>query len=350
MKKVIIFILLFFTVSFAKEVIVNPEIQKKMNIKTIPATYKDITLSKTYPAVVSEDPTLSFGVSSSVDGIVDTLYVKPGDYVKKGQVLLSVYSPKIADIQANIEMAKVKLNTAKQVFEREELLYKEDVIPYVRYYNAKIEYEKALGELNALKKMLNSYGEVKGNSIILRSKIDGFIADIKVIKGSPVNVGEQIMLIHSHERLWVIAQVPFNDVQNLKICQTVYVLAPTGKKIQGKLTYINHEIDPKTRRNDVRIVVNNVGDILKPNLFVNVEIPISSSKGLVVPSSAVFVENGKEYCFVKNGNKFVLREIKTSQKDEKEAVVISGLKEGEEVAYSGVIFLRSSVFGGGTND
>lgn len=72
--------------------------------------------------------------------------------LKKGQVLLTVYSPKIADIQANIEMAKVKVDTARQVLEREEMLYKEEVIPYVRYYNAKIEYQKAVGELKRFEK------------------------------------------------------------------------------------------------------------------------------------------------------------------------------------------------------
>ncbi len=346
MKKTLLFIFFYLSITFAQEISVNPEIKSKIGIKTTVVKYEEVSIYQTYPAVVNEDPTLSFSVSSPVDGIVEYLYVKQGDSVKKGQILMTVYSPKIADIQANIEMAKVKLNTAKQVLDREEILYKEEVIPYVRYYNAKIEYEKALGELNSLKKMLSSYGEIKGNSVILRSKTNGFVADIKVIKGSPVNVGQQIMLIHSHERLWVIAQIPFKDVQNVKVGQTVYVITPTTKKIKGVLNYINHEIDPKTRRNDVRIVVENVGNVLKPNLFVNVEIPVSSIKGLVVPSSAVFVENGKEYCFVKNKDKFVLREIKTGQKDEKYTVVLSGIKEGEEVAYTGVIFLRSSVFGG----
>ncbi|WP_297886973.1 efflux RND transporter periplasmic adaptor subunit [Sulfurihydrogenibium sp.] len=344
--KAIILVFLILSLTFAQEVQVNSQIQKKIGIKTIPAKYQEVSVYQTYPAVVNEDPTLSFSVSSSVDGIVDSLYVKQGDFVKKGQILLTVYSPKIADIQANIEMAKVKVSTAKQVLDREEILYKEEVIPYVRYYNAKIEYEKALGELNALKKMLNSYGEIKGNSVVLRSKTTGFVADIKVVKGSPVNIGEQIMLIHSHERLWVVAQVPFKDVERLKVGQTVFVITLTGKKIKGTLSYINHEIDPKTRRNDVRVVVENVGNFLKPNLFVSVEIPVSSMRGLVIPSSAVFVENGKEFCFVKNNDKFVLRKIKTGQKDEKYAVVLSGLREGEEVAYTGVVFLRSSIFGG----
>ncbi|MDM7274096.1 efflux RND transporter periplasmic adaptor subunit [Sulfurihydrogenibium azorense] len=347
MKNVLLLIALLFSFSFSQEVVVSKDKAEKLGIKTVVAKYKEYSLTKTCPAVVNEDPTLSYGVSSSVDGIVENLYVKQGDLVKKGQVLLTVYSPKIADIQANIEMAKVKVDTARQVLEREEMLYKEEVIPYVRYYNAKIEYQKAVGELNALRKILSSYGEIKGNSVVLRSKVNGFIADLKVIKGSPVNVGQEIMYIHSHERLWVIAQLPFQDAQNLKIGQKVYIKTPTGKKVEGILTYINHEIDPKTRRNDVRIVVNNVRDLLKPNLFVNVEIPVSSVKGLVVPSSSVFRENGKDYCFVKTGNKFILREVQIGNRDDKEAVVLSGIKEGEEVVYSGVIFLRSSVFGGG---
>lgn len=71
-----------------------------------------------------------------------------------------------------------------------------------------IDYEKAKGELEALQKALRSYGEVKGNSLMLRSKVDGFIAESKVVRGMPVNTGESLMKVHSHRILWVEVMFP----------------------------------------------------------------------------------------------------------------------------------------------
>ena len=346
MMKILLFILFLFSFSAAQQIILKPEIEKKIDLKTEKVKAGKVYEYQIFPAVVNEDPTLSYAVSSSVEGIAEKVYVKLGDHVKKGQVLLSVYSPTIANLKANIEMAKVRLQTAKQVLEREENLYKEEVIPFARYQTAKIEYEKSLGEYQALKKALSSYGEVKGNSIIIRSKANGFVADIKVVNGNPVNVGEELIKIHSHERLWIIAQLPFEITKDLKIGQKVVVISPLNKEIIGTLSLIYHEIDPKTRRNDIRIIVKNVEDSLKPNLFVNVKIPIKSTEGVLVPSKAVFQEKGKHYCFVKSDNKAVLREIKISEKVGDFYKVISGLKEGEDVITNGLIFLRTQAFGG----
>jgi cobalt-zinc-cadmium efflux system membrane fusion protein len=343
---IMILLLSLFTLSNAQEIILKPEIEKKINLKTEKVKIAEVVEYQTFPAVVTQDPTLSYAVSSPVEGIAERVYVKLGDHVKKGQILLTVYSPTIASLQANIEMAKVKLQTAKQVLEREENLYKEEVIPFARYQTAKIEYERSLGEYQALKKALSSYGEVKGNSIILRSKVNGFVADIKVINGNPVNVGEELMRIHSHERLWVIAQVPFEITKDLKIGQKVIVISPLNKEIIGTLSLISREIDPKTRRNDIRIVVNNVENSLKPNLFVNVKLPLKSTNGVLVPLKAVFQEKDKYYCFVKSGNKVILREVKIAEKVGDFYKVVSGLKEGEEVITDGLIFLKTKAFGG----
>ncbi len=154
------------------------------------------------------------------------------------------------------------------------------------------------------------------------------------------------MRVHSHERLWVIAQVPFEITKDLKIGQKVIVISPLNKEIFGTLSLISREIDPKTRRNDIRIVVNNVENSLKPNLFVNVKLPLKSTSGVLVPLKAVFQEKGKYYCFVKSANKVILREVKIAEKVGDFYKVVSGLKEGEEVITDGLIFLKTKAFGG----
>jgi len=340
-----IFVLLLISFSYSAQIVLDKNVEKNLDLKTFKVNASGNFQSKKYPAVVNEDPTLSYSVYSPVEGVIENIFVKQGDKVKKGQILAYVYSPKIVSINADIQMAKVKLNTAKQLLEREEMLYKEEIIPYARFFSAKIEYEKALGEYNALLKILNSYGEIKGNNIVLRSKVNGFVAESKVVKGDSVDLTKELFKIHSHERLWIIAYLPFEDTKNIKIGSKAKVLSD-GKEIYGKVDLINHEIDPKTKRNEVRIVVNNVGDLLKPNMFVDVEFQFPAVKGFIVPSTAIFQEKGKYYLFLKKDNKYILQEVKIDSLDKDKAIVVEGLKEGDEVVYKNVIFLRTKLFGG----
>lgn len=342
-----LFLFYVYNYAFGQHLNISFDIEKKLGIKYIKITENYTTKTKTYPATVVDNPLLSFDVSVASDGIVEQVFVKQGDRVKKGTILVKVYSPRIAELQSNIQMAKIKLKTAKDILEREEMLYKEEVIPYTRFYSAKIEYERAKGEFEALKRALASFGEVEGNSIILRSKVDGFVAESMAVRGMPVSVGDSIMKIHSHKVLWVESMVPFEDTKYIKVGDKAFVINPEGKKIEGKVILINHEIDPKTARNMVRVEVKNPSEIIKPNMFVNVEFPVSKVEGIFVPSQAVIQKDGKNYVFVKSADKISPREVKVGVTYGRETQILKGLKSGEEVVIDGVIFLKSHFFGGG---
>lgn len=329
------------------QISLSTETVEKLGVKTIKVRQDIVLLKKIFPATVVDNPLLSFEVSIPVEGVVEKVFVKQGDKVVKGSMLVKVYSPKIAELQSNIQMAKIKLKTAADVLEREEMLYKEEVIPYSRFYGAKIEYERAKGEFEALKKALSSFGEVEGNSIIVRSKVEGFVAESKAVKGMPVSIGDSIMKIHSHKVLWVEAMVPFEDTKYIKVGDRAFVINPEGKKIEGRVTLINHELDPKTARNMVRVEVNNPGEMIKPNMFVNVEFIVSKREGLFIPSQAVVYKDGKSFIFVKSSNKISLREVKVGAKTNQQIQILSGLKPAEEVVVDGVVFLKSQFFGGG---
>lgn len=152
MRFIFLYLLIFLSFSFG-QVSPSTDTTQKLGVKFVKVRQQSVWLTKTYPAIVVDNPLLSFDVSVATDGIVEQVFVKQGDRVKKGTILVKVYSPKIAELQSNIQMAKIKLKTAKDILEREEMLYKEEVIPYTRFYSAKIEYERAKGEFEALKKL-----------------------------------------------------------------------------------------------------------------------------------------------------------------------------------------------------
>jgi cobalt-zinc-cadmium efflux system membrane fusion protein len=326
---------------FSETLKLDQNVIQKLGIKLHTVKIERVKDSLTLPSKVSEYSGLVAEVFPPVSGVVKKVFVKEGDKVKKGAPLALVYSPQIADLQAQIRMAKVKLQTAQETLKREEMLYREEVIPYARYYGAKIDYERAKGEYEALLASLRSFGEVISDTVLIRSPINGYVIEQKVFTGSGVDISKEMFKVHSHEKLWVYAYATPEDATKVKVGMVGYVLWQ-GQKLEGKVDYVAHEVDPNTKRVPVRLLVNNVRDLLRPGLMVQTAIELGSVSGVWLPLQAVQKVSGRDAVFVKIPEGFSVRTVRKIRQ-EGEWVLVEGLKEGERVAISGLVFLKSQV-------
>jgi cobalt-zinc-cadmium efflux system membrane fusion protein len=266
--------------------------------------------------------------------------VKEGDPVKKGQKLALIYSPEIRKLIADIRMKKVQVNNLKAIYDREKMLYKKNVIPYSRYFRAKIDYENALSELQALEDSLKAYGNIENGMLVLKSHINGYIAKQNVVLGDSVDLTKQIFKIHSHHILWVVALVPVTDTPLFKKGKKITVISPLGKT-SGIVDFISHKVDPKTKRNEIRIIGDNSNNVLKPNMYVDVYLQEKTEKSLFIPESAVVIKDGDFYVFLKEGNFVKPVKVILGKKYNGFYELISGINEGSVIITKGVSFLKS---------
>ena len=318
----------------------TPDIVEKLHIRWEKVSQKEISIHKKYPAIVKDDLTLSEAVYSPVEGIVKKLFVKEGDRIRKGQKLALIYSPEIKKLIADIKMMEVKVKNLKAVYEREKQLYEAEVIPYGRFFEAKIRYENALGKLNAMKESLKAYGEIEGVNLVLKAHIDGYVAQQNVVLGDSVDLSKQIFRIHSHEKLWVVAMVPVTDTRLFKKGDKVSIISPLGKT-EGVVDFISHKVDPETKRNDVRVIGDNSKDTLKPNMFVDLLLSAGKVKGLFIPEKSVVLKDDKHFVFLKEGEHVKPVEVVLGEKIDGYYRVIDGVHQGEEIITDGVSFLKS---------
>ncbi|WP_029520873.1 efflux RND transporter periplasmic adaptor subunit [Persephonella sp. IF05-L8] len=340
----LVFLLLFFGTYAQEKIKLSPEMIKDIGIATISIKKQTITIDKSYPGIVKDDLNLSQKVYSPVEGIVYKLFVIEGDFVKKGQKLAEIQSPQITQLQAELYMAKVELENARKLYEREKELYEKKVIPYSRYFSAKIKYENLLGKVKALKKSLKAYGEVKDGKLILRSNINGFVARQNVVIGESVGPDKEIYKLHEHDKLWVVAFIPLTDITLFKKGLKVKVKSPLGTT-EGIVKIIGHHIDPKTKRNPVRIISYNQDDILKPQMYVDVLLSLKLPPSLYIPASAVVFHGNETYAFVYENGYFYPVKIQIGKRVGNYYHLIAGLKEGTEVVYKGTLHLKSRFFG-----
>lgn len=334
-------ILLLPLLAIAQIITVDEKTIKQLGINLYEVKAVEETEEIKAPGKVSEYAGLVAEVHPPVSGVVKKLYVKEGDRVKKGSPLALVYSPQIADLRAQLRMAQVRLKTAQETLKREEMLYKEEVTPYARYYGAKIEYEKAKGEYEALLASLRSFGEVVGDGVLIRSPINGYVVEQKVFVGSGVDTSKLMFKVRGYELLWVYAYVQPSQIDGIKKGMVGYI-PWQGKKVLGKVDYISYEVDPDTKRVPVRLLVNNKEDLLRPGLMVDVVLALGKTKGTWLPAQAVQKVKGQDVVFVKVPKGFEVRKVR-KLKEEDNKVLVEGLKEGEKIAVSGLVFLKAKV-------
>ena len=327
-----------------KEIHMNKKAIEELGIRLLKVKKEPSGKLIRMPAEVMENPLLSSTIYSPVEGLVRKLYVKEGDRVRKGQALAEVYSPELADLIGEIEMARVRLDTARKIYERDKELYEQKVIQYTRFYTSQMEFERARGELRALERRLRSFGEVKDYHLVLRSPMDGYVVRQEVIQGDSVGPDRKLFDIHSHEIMWVYGWTDERSARELKPRMRAKI-KKDGLEIPCLIDFIGHEVDRQTRRVSVRCIAKNREHLLKPGMFLTLEVMAGKEKAIVIPRRAIQNIEGEKIVFVRTKDGFEPREIETGREFDGLVVVKRGLKEGEEIAISGTVFLKTKLTG-----
>jgi Cu(I)/Ag(I) efflux system membrane fusion protein len=165
-----------------------------------------------------------------------------------------------------------------------------------------------------------------------------------VFDGAYITSGMNLYKIADLSTVWIIADVYEYEIPLVKVGQQARVTLPysSGGALHATVSFINPVLDPMTRTIKVRIAVQNPGLTLKPDMFANVEIMVSSGPRLVIPRSAVLDSGTRQIVYVeKEPGVFEMRQVKLGVRGETEVEVLKGIKKGELVVTSGNFLIDS---------
>jgi len=193
----------------------------------------------------------------------------------------------------------------------------------------------------------------------IRAPFDGRVAMKQVERGQVVAPGTPVATLQSVDPMFAEFSLPQQALADLKTGQTAVMRVDSypGKKWQGAISTVNSEVDPVTRNVRVRATFPNKEGILRPGLFVNVEVSASDQRDvLVIPATdvvyapygdSVFVLDQKKDDQKTNGDSPALiaqpRFVRLGERRGDLVAVVSGLKEGETVVSNGAFKLRKGV-------
>ena len=181
----------------------------------------------------------------------------------------------------------------------------------------------------------------------IRAPFDGTIISKDVVLLEHTRLGVQLLSIADLSTVWITADVYEENLPLLNASTDKEILvrneAWPDRTFSAKVFYTGEIMDESSRTIAMRAIATNADHLLKPGMFVNVELPGMLEKSVLrVPATAVQEHEGSKFVFVHKGDEvFERRDIKVGRKQENIVEVLDGLATDEPVVVTGGFFLKS---------
>jgi RND family efflux transporter MFP subunit len=279
-------------------------------------------------------------------GQVKILYVKKGDNVKRGQLLLklddAVIQQSITAAKQNLETAKIQLSYAKDIYNRQNNLWKQGIGTEVQLIGAKTNVETIEKQLRAGEENIKTIQEqASANNIY--SDVDGVADEVNVRVGETFSgmgaMGPQIKIVNTNT-LKVITDVPENYASKVKVGSKVIVNLPdVNKSYNTNISISGKVINPSNRSFTAEAKLPADG-LLRPNQNAQVRIEDYAAKNAIaIPVNTVSTDEKGKYVYVAvtEGKKTVARKknIIIGELYNQMIEVKSGLAAGDKLITDG---------------
>ncbi|ENA1796614.1 efflux RND transporter periplasmic adaptor subunit [Flavobacterium psychrophilum] len=289
----------------------------------------------------------SANVSTRMMGYVTKVYVKVGQKVTAGQLLVSVNNTdlqaKKAQVEASILQATAAFSNAKKDYDRFTALFNQQSASQKELDDMTSRYEIAKAGLEGAKQMRNevmaqfSYANITAPFL-------GEVTNTFVKEGDMANPGMPLVSLEGASRLQVTAMVSESDITSIKNGMNVKVLVKsTNQELSGKVVEVSGSAKNTGGQYLVKINLNTTGNKVLSGMFVNVQFPVANqiqtatkqSDKVLIPESALVKQGQLTGIYtIGNGNRAILRWLRIGKTFGNQVEVLSGLSFNEQYIVS----------------
>jgi membrane fusion protein, copper/silver efflux system len=318
---------------------IDPVIVQDIGVRTALAERQTLTRDVKTIGRVAYDEKLITRLHPKTEGWIDQLRVdETGMQVKKGEALLSIYSPRLVSTQEEYLLALNNLQALKSSPIDDIRRGAEELVMSSRERLLLFDVpEHQIKELEKTRKIMKF--------LHIMSPFSGIVVNIGARDGQYVTPQTEIFMIADLSRVWVYVYVYEYELPWIKVGDEAQMnlAALPGRTFTGKTTYIYPYLEADTRTIKVRLEFDNPGIDLKPNMFADVSILATKQvDALVIPSKAVLRTGDRDAVLVVRGpGKYEPRDVQLGISSEGLVQILAGLEEGDEIVTSAQFLIDS---------
>ena len=259
------------------------------------------------------------------NGTIISIVAKEGQRINKGDVILRIEA---GILQSSLKELETNYDLAKQIFEKQERLWKDKIGSEVTYLQAKTNKEALEQKQKTIKEQLDMY--------VVRSPITGVVDEIMPNVGEAANPAMPVARVINYNDTYIKADVSEDYITTIKKGSLVKVFFPSlNKEYEAKVDRTGNYINPGNRTFKVHVSLNDIDVDLQPNLLADIHLrDYYQDSAIVIPSSIIQQDRkGNEYVYLthQEGNNEVVKKVilKTGVSYKNETIVLEGLKGHE---------------------
>jgi membrane fusion protein, heavy metal efflux system len=297
------------------EVVLEPgtyEVQHAEMFKLVSVSTRNLPLIVSANGTIAPDVNSTIHITSQASGRVVDLGVRLGDYIHKGQRLLSIYSADLAGAFSDYQKAVADERIAKKALDRASLLYSRGALATKDLEQAQVAEQKAQVDVENAEQHVRVLGgdpAHPSSMIELRAPVSGTVVEqnisgfegVKSLDNSP-----SLFTIADLSHVWVVCDVYENDLGQVQVGDTAEIRlnAYPQRTYRGTVANISRVLDPNLRSAKVRIVLLNSDGSLRPGMYAVAIFRSQKLKPeLLVPTTAVMRLQDKDWVFRKENPK-----------------------------------------------
>jgi len=330
-----------------------------IDLATAPASFQPVSSQLRATGKILASPFRTAIVSYPFPARIAGIHVRPGDWVKAGQELVTLQSEAVGEAKSEYFKALADFELSKSSYEREKRLFDRGAGAGKSLQAAEAGRKVAEATLNAAEKKLHVLGftetQVRKSAeiheinafITLFAPLSGRIVDNSISLGTMVDQTTEILTVLDPGVLCVDADIYERDIAAVQKGQEVEVSVPAYPDLvfMGKILYVGDVLKEETRTVTVRTEVENKGYRLKPGMFASLTILLDrQARALTVPRAAVLDDRDRKIVFISRDGAYFPRIVVTGSQMDGKVEILSGLSEGDNVVTKGNYQLKSKLY------
>ena len=296
---------------------------QKAGVQTEVAERRTLNTMVRAPGIVEEDERRKSVVSLRFEGFIDTVgNVTTGTHVHKGEPLMRIYGPNLSSAAAEYLSA---LNA------RPDAGITNQALKGAR---------RRLENLGAPDTFIADIERTREVPVYMNwpAPQDGEIVERTAVNGMRAAPGDILFRIADHNVVWVMVDVSERDLALIEVGQKAVVRprAYPDHPFTGKVTVIYPHLKMETRTARIRIELPNPDEVLRPDMYADVEISTGTETPVVTVSSSAVIDSGERQIVLldKGGGRFEPREVKLGRRGGGRVEIKQGIAENDKVVVS----------------
>lgn len=278
-------------------------------------------------------------------GMVTSVLVEAGDYVRAGQVLArvdrAVQTQQINQLTASVQQARADLALAENELRRAQQLVAGGFVSKATIDQRTANRDADAARVRVVQAQLNE-ARARLARLDIRAPDDGLVLERSVEPGQIVGPGSQpLFRIAQNGAMEMRAAVAEQDMPKLKVGMPAQVrLVGNPQRFAGEIWLLSPIIDPQTRQGEARIALSR-DPLLRPGAFANAGIEAGMADRPVLPQASVQADDKGSFVYIVGAdNKVERRGIVTGGVSDRGIAIASGLIGNERVVLSAGAFLN----------